>query len=45
MFEYTLFTETDVFTKNMPILLEHERRRALALETVQTKLRLLNKVD
>ena len=45
MLEYTLSTETDIFTKNMPILLEHERRRALATETVRSKLRLLNKVD
>ena len=45
MLEYTLSTETDIFTKNMPILLEHQRRRALATETVRSKLRLLNKVD
>ena len=45
MFEYTLFTETDIFKRNMPILVEHQRRRALATETVQNKLRLLNKVD
>jgi hypothetical protein len=45
MFEYTLFTETDIFKRDMPILLEHQRRRALATETVQNKLRLLNKVD
>ncbi len=45
MFEYTLFTETDIFKRNMPILVEHQRRRALATETVQNKLRILNKVD
>ena len=45
MLEYTLFTETDVFKDVLTILLEHQRRRALAIETVQSKLCLLNKVD
>ena len=45
MLEWTLFTETTVFKRDMPILLEHQRRRAHIIETVQNKLRSLNEVD